>query len=70
MTDLQEAYEVAQDKSVDVWQLVHNGDGSIGIIMVFNTCVVEVCRDEGLVKFSVPQLEQRGRDVRVWAFGG
>ena len=58
---------MAEHQTVELGQLVHDGDGSLGVVAVGHTAVVEVHRDEGVVQVAVPELEQRRRNVGVAA---
>lgn len=56
---LQEADEVAEHQFVDVRQTQHDFDGGLGVVVIFDTLIVELVGDQRLLELPVPQLEER-----------
>lgn len=53
-------YEVTQHQSVELWQKLHHGHGSIRVLVVADTLFVELLGDDGLLQLPIPELEKRG----------
>lgn len=55
---LQEADEVAEHQFVDVRQAQHNIDGGLWVVIVTDTLLIKLVRDERLLQLPVPELQQ------------
>lgn len=56
-TYLQKSNEISQNKAVDIWKFTDDFNGRLRILVMLNTQFIELCRDKGLVEFTVPELQ-------------
>lgn len=47
-------YKVGEDKAVNGWQSLYDGNTRIGSITISNTLLVELIRNKRVLEFAVP----------------